>query len=325
MRGSVRRCKTTSLAVALASTLVGAATAAAAAAPPAVVTGGAARVTSQAATLTGTVNPRGLATTYHFQYGTTRTYGARTPATPTGAGRRAVPAVADLIGLSPATTYHYRLVAHSRGGTARGADRTFRTARQPLGLSLAAVPNPVRFGGGAMLSGTLSGTGNANRQVVLEQNAFPFTTGFAAVGNPQVTDAAGAFGFPLLLVPVTTQYRVVTATRPPVVSPIVTLGVAVRVTTHLSRARVHRGGRVRFFGRVMPARPGARYGVQRRGRRGRWVTVAGGSVRQGGPGYSRYARRVRINRGGVYRVFIQVLDGQYVSTAGPAVRVRTRG
>lgn len=34
---------------------------------------------------------------------------------------------ADLAGLAPETTYHYRVVADSLGGTALGADRTFTT------------------------------------------------------------------------------------------------------------------------------------------------------------------------------------------------------
>src|SRR4051812_23682586 len=91
--------------------------AAASAAPPAVTTGGAAQVTITTATLTGTVNPGGVATSYYFQYGTTTAYGSRTPSTGAGGGTANVAAAAQIGGLGPNTKYHYRLVAHSAGGT----------------------------------------------------------------------------------------------------------------------------------------------------------------------------------------------------------------
>ena len=51
-----------------------------------------------------------------------------------------------------------------------------------------------------MLAGTLSGTGNASRQVVLQSNPFPYIQGFVATTNVQLTNAQGAFSFPLLSV-----------------------------------------------------------------------------------------------------------------------------
>ena len=62
-----------------------------------------------------------------------------------------------------------------------GGDRTFKTLRQPLGVVLAATPNPAPFNGPTTLAGTLTGTGNANRSVVLQANPFPYTQGFVAV------------------------------------------------------------------------------------------------------------------------------------------------
>jgi hypothetical protein len=87
----------------------------------AVTTGPAQNVTSTTATVTGTVAPSG---TYHFEYGPTTAYGARTnDAAADGSGD----ARADLSGLAPNTTYHYRVVS----GTAQGNDATFRTAPTP--------------------------------------------------------------------------------------------------------------------------------------------------------------------------------------------------
>jgi hypothetical protein len=95
--------------------------------PPTVVTGSATGVTSTSATLTGTVNPNGQATTYHFDYGRTVTYGGRTPDTAAGSANTATSVTAALTGLARKTLYHYRLVATNPSGTTVGADATFTT------------------------------------------------------------------------------------------------------------------------------------------------------------------------------------------------------
>ena len=287
---------------------------------PDVTTGGVVRVTPQSATLLGKVTPNGAQTTYTFQYGTTPLYGDATPIGAAGAGNTPVNVIADLSGLAPATTYHFRLVAHNRNGTIRGADRVFRTRPQPLGLTFGASPNPVPYKRPTVIHGTLSGTGNAKRQVILQSNPFPYTQGFQQAANPQLTNLLGQFAFPLLSVPLNTQYRIVVPGQPQVVSPIATVGVAVRVSTNTSRRRVRKGGTVRFFGTVRPARPGAQFAIQTL-RRGAWRTVAGGIARGSRGGVSRYAKRVRIRRGGRYRVFVAIVDGNYVSNTGRTVRI----
>ena len=293
------------------------------AAAPGVTTGPARNVGQLGASLRGTVDPNRVATTYFFQYGTTRAYGATTPeaAAGTGDARRNVAGGAG--NLAPATLYHYRLVARNADGTTRGSDRTFRTQRQPLGVSLAANPNPIPFGGGTALGGTLTGTGNAGRQVVLQDNPFPYSRGFANLGNPQVTDGTGKFSFALLSVPITTQFRVLMPERPAIVSPIVTAGVAARVSARVSRTRIRRGSRVRFSGTIRPARPGAQIAFQKR-RDGRWVTIGGTIARRAGTSFSRYSRLQKINRGGTFRVFAGLVDGNYVSGTGRTLQITTR-
>ncbi|ADB49856.1 fibronectin type III domain-containing protein [Conexibacter woesei] len=98
---------------------------------PAVATTGASSVNTTTATLNGTVNPLGLTTTYRFEYGDTAAYGASTPDTSAGAGSSAINASANLTGLRPGTTYHYRLVASNVMGTSYGADQTFKTLAEP--------------------------------------------------------------------------------------------------------------------------------------------------------------------------------------------------
>ena len=299
--------------------------AASAASKPGVRTGGVSLVTPSTVTLNGRVDPNNAATTYFFQLGTTSLYGVDTAAGPAGGGRNFVPVNAPVTGLAPATTYHYRVVAQNARGITKGADRTFKTRVQPLGVTLAATPNPVSPPGAPVtLAGQLTGTNNAGRQVVLQSNPFPFSRpeGFLAEGNPQVTDAAGNFSFPVLSLPVTTQYRVLMPQKPEVVSPIITVGVAVRVGTNVSATRVFRGRNVRFSGTVRPARVGAQIAIQKL-RGTRWVTVTGTITRRGDASFSRYAKRVRIVRGGSFRVFVSNLDGNFVSNGGRIVRIRS--
>jgi hypothetical protein len=92
---------------------------------PSVTTGRATNVAMNSATLNGTVNPNGIATTYYFQWGLTSSYGNTTSTQSAGSGTSNVAVSADLTGLVPKTTYHYRLVATNSIGTSYGAHMTF--------------------------------------------------------------------------------------------------------------------------------------------------------------------------------------------------------
>ena len=98
---------------------------------PAVVTGAATGVTPTTATLNGTVDPNGRATTWYFEYGTSTSYGTKTAVKDAGAGGSAVAVSAALANLARGRLYHYRLVATSDAGTSRGADQTFSTFGAP--------------------------------------------------------------------------------------------------------------------------------------------------------------------------------------------------
>lgn len=94
---------------------------------PAATTSPATNIGQHVATLVGVVNPEGYATTYHFQYGTTKSYGKNTAKVSAGSGTSDVNVQAALSGLLRHTTYHFRIVAVSVNGTTKGADLTFRT------------------------------------------------------------------------------------------------------------------------------------------------------------------------------------------------------
>ena len=99
--------------------------------PPAVTGLPATSITATSGQVNGTVNPNGAATMYHFDYGTSASYGSSTSATSAGSGSSAVTVTASLAGLTSNTTYHYRLVAISSGGTTNGTDATFATLNVP--------------------------------------------------------------------------------------------------------------------------------------------------------------------------------------------------
>jgi sugar lactone lactonase YvrE len=93
---------------------------------PVVMTNPATFIASFSATLNGSLNPNGLPTTFHFQYGTTTNYGLTT-APQTRIGNTSQPVTANIIGLTAGTTYHFRIVASNADGTSYGSDKTFTT------------------------------------------------------------------------------------------------------------------------------------------------------------------------------------------------------
>ena len=82
------------------------------------------------ARVNGTLNPRGLTTSWWFEYGRSSAYGFRTSAT-SASGAADIHVSANLSGLAPGVRWHYRLVAQSAAGASVGADASFGTPAQP--------------------------------------------------------------------------------------------------------------------------------------------------------------------------------------------------
>lgn len=173
--------------------------------------------------------------------------------------------------------------------------------------ALDARPNPLVFGMATELSGRLSG-GNVNGVVVrLEADETrPYGDAYTPVSTATgpataTTNNAGRFAFTLKPA-LNTQYRAVAQASPPVTSAPKLVLVRTRVGLIVSDLTPRAGALVRFRGTVRPAHDGARALIQRRSGTGRFVTVARATLRDAGTELSRYSRRIRVRRDGVYRV-----------------------
>jgi len=96
---------------------------------PTVTTGSASAITTTGASLAGTANPNGAATSASFLYGTSSTLAgaAQTTSQSVGSGSTASNVTATLTGLTSGTKYYYELQASNSGGTGSGAINSFTT------------------------------------------------------------------------------------------------------------------------------------------------------------------------------------------------------
>lgn len=106
------------------------------------------------ATLNGTVEPKGLATKYHFEYGTTTSYGSSTSEASAGEGTSPVPVSAKISGLTAGVTYHFRVLATNSLGTNYGEDMSFTTGAPTLQPSKGAFPVAFTPTGGSITLGS---------------------------------------------------------------------------------------------------------------------------------------------------------------------------
>lgn len=103
--------------------------------PPTATTLAASEITATGATLNGTVNANGTSTTVTFNYGTSTGYGSSIAASPSSAtGNSDTGVTANLSGLTPGTTYHFR-VTGTGASTTNGNDLTFTTLSNNANLA----------------------------------------------------------------------------------------------------------------------------------------------------------------------------------------------
>ena len=144
---------------------------------PLVSLGATADITSSDARLTAQVNPKGLATSVSFCWGTASDLSGCTPTTasqsPLIAVDDSVSASADLTGLTPATTYFVRVSATNGNGTATSSIGTFTTAPVPLTLTTTTGALPPATVGSAYSKTLVAGGGQAPYSWAIASGTLP--------------------------------------------------------------------------------------------------------------------------------------------------------
>lgn len=153
-----------------------------------VTTNAATAITSTGATVNGTVNPNGEATTYAFQWGLTTSYGneAPLPGSSAGSGTTDVPVSAALDGLTSGTVYHFRVIASNASGVATGADETFTTAGSPPAPATVTTKAATNV---TATSAVLNGSVVPGTTPTTCSFAYGPTTSYGSLTNPQPVPA----------------------------------------------------------------------------------------------------------------------------------------
>jgi hypothetical protein len=127
--------------------------------PPVVSNVGAVGVEDTSARLVGTIDPRNSATGYVFEYGTTPALGSATTPVNIGGGTNPVIVSRTVTGLSPNTTYYFRLAATNLSGTTYNGLKTLNTRSDPSPppdhRAYEMVSPSEKSGGGALSGGKL--------------------------------------------------------------------------------------------------------------------------------------------------------------------------
>ena len=155
---------------------------------PAVTTLAAAPVASASATLNGSVNPNGAATTAHFEWGTTTSYGNSTPVASAGSGSSAINVSAGISGLTTGTTCHFRIAAVNVAGTSYGTDLTFIPGSAQLATTaISSITMTGAISGGSITSD--GGNAITARGVCWNTSASP------TIANNHTSDGSGIGSF----------------------------------------------------------------------------------------------------------------------------------
>lgn len=156
--------------------------------PPTVTTSApsSALTTYESFEVSGNVSPRGLTTSYHWEYGPTTSYGTQTAPVTLASPRTGQQVGTTLSGLAADTEHHFRLVATNLFGTSVGEDRTQRTAPALPPDVVTQVPQEV----GAH-AGRLDSSVTPNTAATTARFEWGTTT---AYGNLTPVQNAGVFG-----------------------------------------------------------------------------------------------------------------------------------
>jgi len=152
--------------------------------PPTTTTRLASYINSDGATLNGTVNPNGTKSYGYFEFGTTSSYGSKTPQVNLYSGTNAVAIFQTVGGFNSGTICHFRAVGvNSNLQYSYGRDFTFTCAVPPVATTIAAsgVGNSM-----ATLHGTVNPKGTSTSAIF----EYGLTTGYGS----KITNATALTG-----------------------------------------------------------------------------------------------------------------------------------
>jgi triacylglycerol lipase len=127
---------------------------------PSVSTGSVTAITSESATLDGSVNPQGCHTTYAFEYGRSSEGYPNEIIGSAGSGTSPVPVQTySALALQPSTSYHFRLTAWNSGDEITGGSSSFTTPPACTKPTVTTEPASFITETSAQLNGSLSTNG----------------------------------------------------------------------------------------------------------------------------------------------------------------------
>lgn len=155
---------------------------------PTATTGSASNIVYNGGHLSGSANPMGVATGAYFQWGITTAYGGSSAEQNIASGTSDVAVSADITGLMPETTYHFRVVATNIAYTIFGADQTFVTPAAPTGD----VSGTITDSDGEPLEGATVVLGQDSPHAVTDHEGR-FTITGVAIGSQPINVICGGF------------------------------------------------------------------------------------------------------------------------------------
>ena len=157
--------------------------------PVAVADASGGNISPNSATVTGSADLQGVGGSYHFEYWPSTAYGSSTPVGTLAASELGQAVNANISGLSPNTTYHYRLAVTNNGGSEYSADETFTTYTTAPAVSTGQATSVGQST--AMLGGSLNPEGAETTYWFQYGTTTSYNTSVPAPG----ADAGSGSGF----------------------------------------------------------------------------------------------------------------------------------
>ena len=200
-------------------------------------------------------------------------------------------------------------------GIAAPAAEAQKPPKQAKGLSISAVPSPVKFGRSVAVTGKLTGPQAGGEMIRLLEDPFPF--GDLMEVATAAVDAQGDYSFTRAPA-INTRYQ---TGQGGLASEIVTVSVSPRVSLRLSDRTPAARSPVRFFGKVCPEHDGSALAIQRQIAPGQWRTLRSTTLADAaGTSCSTYSRKVRIKSDGLWRTALRT-HADHAAGLSPARRI----